>query len=426
MSTHRLTRSSDLSSDTIAAPTHSGDDDAQGSRTPPTPSSLPSILQLGLSSLFGSGLTFLLLLVLQWTGATNLDTASRGFHPTVLFSSPSPLPHPFTLPPKTFPSSLPCRAEVLRDELHYLTHSEHLELLRAAGLRPSVPQPSYLLVGMSGMVKGKERMRTALDTWLNDDVRSRAIFFSDMDDPALRMVTLPSLRDMWEFRFAQHRQLRGLRWLFNFTTPPALNASQQWETRDVDHLAPVSDPVALALRDEVLRGEVQWVVLVDDDTFVNIPALLSFLRENTAASSLPLFFGNVFDRVTGAKDLAYSAAGSGIIMSVQAARMIARVIWTPVCLDVYLNDDSIGVCAVKLNITNVHTALLQNGLEGMYWKQYELKPFKQTAITWHYINDTLAREIQAEIDRREAVLRRCITTGDIGTASSVVASARRF
>ena len=426
----------------------------------PAASFASSWLLHGLACVGAASLALLLLLSLQCAGVCDLSSSGRGVCAALLsassdssppppaalaassgssslltsvpLSSPASLPSsplslsPVSTPAGRFSSAFPlqCSWSVLRDELHYLTHSEHVELQRAVGLRPAVPEPRLLIIGMTGSVAGKERMRTALDTWLKGAVASRAVFFSDVDDSLLHMVTLPSMKGYAEFRHAQHRQLRGLRWLFNTTDPPPQpslspaaasdDSTPRQPPLDPDHEYVTADAIATSLRGEALRGELDWVLLCDDDTFINVPALLSLLRENTLDAQLPLMFGNVFDRVTGNKDLAFSAGGAGIIMSAVTARLLASALYTPLCPDVYLNDDSIGQCAVRLNVSNVHSALLMNGLEGMRWKTYDLTPHKHTAISWHYITDDLAQQLQQEIDRRQAVLRQCVTNSSSG------------
>ena len=432
MSTYRpLARSDDPSTYTAVSTGdgHSGDLHLHAS--PPTSeqprtTSLSWLLRGGLTcAAVAGGLAMLLLgvilhpLLAQHCSAIDLSGLSQTLcaalltpssspsspSPSSCSSSPSlllpPSPLPPSLDPPSLPSSLlplPCSYATLLD-LHYLTHSEHFELLRSAGLLPPLPPPTFLIIGMSGSVQGPSRMRIALDTWLQPPIRTRAIYFSDADDPAQRMVTLPSMKGYAEFRHAQHRQLRGMRWLFNVTEPS-----------DPDHEHPVQDPVAQALRGEVARGEVEWVLMADDDTFVNVPALRALLRDNRLSARLPVILGNVFDRVTGQRDLAYSVAGAGMVMSLQVARRIASAMYTPVCGDVYLNDDSIGQCAVRLNITNVHSALFQNGLDFSVWRQYELRPLKQASVTWHYITNETAWQIQGEIERREALLSECAHT----------------
>ena len=330
-------------------------------------------------------------------------------------SLPLALQPPLLSSPSPIAASFPCSATVLREQLHYLSRSEELELLRDAGYMPAIPLPRLLVVGMTGSQKGRERMRTALDTWVRD-IRDRAVFFSDVDDPDLRMVALPSLRERTGYRDAQHRQLRGLRWLLNLTTPHTLfNGSmvpevvEPYSIDDPDHNAQISDRVAMQLRDEAVRGDVDWVFFADDDTFVNVPALFSLLRDLQQHSRMvPFVMGNVFDRVTGRFDMTYCLGGAGFVMPLVAARMLAAALYTPVCPFMEFNDDTLGLCAMTLNVTAVHNALFQNGMDFSVWRGYfKLGPLKQESVTWHYATDDVARELQTEIDRRKSILSQC-------------------
>ena len=383
-----------------------------GSHSGRSSSRRSSWLHRWLSCLAVSGAAALLLLLLPslpsgWAGSwTSAGAALCGALLLPPFSPLSPRPSP-----SPSPSPLPCSAVTLRDELRYLTHSEHLELLRSAGQLPAVAEPSLVVVGMTGSAKGRQRMRTAMDTWMRHSISRRSIFFSDVDDAALRMVALPSMRDRVGYGDAQHRQLRGLRWLFNATTPTTrLNGSvytPPYTAPDVDHLAEVADEVATGLRRQVVEGAVEWVLFADDDTFVNVPALLSLLRENAHSRHLPIIIGNVFDRVTRTFDLSYCVGGAGFVMTSHAARAIARALYTDACPFVEFNDDSVGDCAMRLNITNVHSALFQNGMDFSTFRYLEMRPLKQASITWHYATDPVARQLQAEIDRRQAMLSNC-------------------
>ena len=325
----------------------------------------------------------------------------------------------FHLPPSSPPpppaTALPCSSAVLR-QLHYLSRSEEVELLRDAGSLPAVPAPRLLVVGMTGSQKGPERMRTALDTWVRN-ISHRTVFFSDIDDPDVRMVALPSLRAHTGYHDAQHRQLRGMRWLLNATTPRTLvNGSVQPISEpvpvdDPDHGALVDDRVAMQLREEVLRGEVEWVLFADDDTFVNVPALLSLLRELRHSRQLPFMTGNVFDIVTRGEALPYCVGGAGFVMTLPAARMVAERLYSVECPFVEFNDDTIGYCALQLNVSVVHNALFQNGMDFSVWRRiFDLGPLKQESITWHYASDEEARKMQAIIDRRKALLDTCNST----------------
>ena len=368
---------------------------------------------LGCGIVGGLALLLLQLFLAPWCSSLSSPSSTVGLLCLALF--PPHLPSPPPPPPSLLvllPSAslLPCSPALLRDDLHYLSSSEHVELLRSAGLLPPVPEPRLLVVGMSGSAKGRERMRTAMDTWLRN-LSSRAIFFSDVDEPDLRMVSLPSMRERTGYRDAQHRQLRGLRWLLQTTQPTTLlNGSvfaEPYEATDLDHQATVSDKVATRLQAEAVRGEVDWLLFADDDTFVNAPALLSLLREQWHSAHLPLIIGNVFDRVTRNFDSTYCVGGAGFVMSAPAARIIARALYTPACPFIEFNDDSIGDCATRMNVTAVHNALFQNGLDFQYFRYLEMKALKMTAITWHYAADGAARDLQWHIDHRQEALSKC-------------------
>lgn len=105
----------------------------------------------------------------------------------------------------------------------------------------------------------KERIVTQRASWMR--WAEHILIFADVDDPELGIITLSALANRAGFGEAQWRQLHGMRWLYQFR------------------------------RDLMSKS---WFVLVDDDTWVNVPSLLEYVT--AFPPRLPLSFSHIYLR----------------------------------------------------------------------------------------------------------------------------------
>jgi hypothetical protein len=95
-----------------------------------------------------------------------------------------------------------------------------------------------------------------------------------------------------------------------------------------------------------------WVFFLDDDTFVNLPLLLRLIRQ--IPSSLPLLVGHIWH----GPGTSWPSGGAGMLMTRAALQQLASVLFSTSCdSDSYLNDVTVGKCAVAANVTKVHSNL---------------------------------------------------------------------
>lgn len=150
-------------------------------------------------------------------------------------------------------------------------------------------------------------------SWLRDAPHVYA--FADVDGEYVR--TLPQLAGWSDREGAQHRQLRGMQWL--------LQRANATRTR--------------------------WYMLVDDDTWVNVPVLLRFItaaqRLHSQRALLGYRYGpnGVFN------------GGAGLLLSAPGFEAIAGALYDS-CPFIRANDDTITLCARSLGgFTFMHSSI---------------------------------------------------------------------
>jgi hypothetical protein len=108
---------------------------------------------------------------------------------------------------------------------------------------------------------------------------------------------------------------------------------------------------------EVLQN-FDWVMYVDDDTFVNVAALLSFL--DGIPAHLPLLASHMLFNVTNPPNLAFPVGGAGMLFTRPGLQQLGSVMFTPLCqVRQAVNDITIARCSKPANITRVHAAKFQ-------------------------------------------------------------------
>ncbi len=135
----------------------------------------------------------------------------------------------------------------------YLRETQLEIMLEKQGLSMNndVEMDDIVFIVMGSSIN-KQKTRNVRDTWLK--LATRWYVFSDEKDDELGTITLPELEGKPTKNDAQHRQLKGMQYLS---------------------------------RNESISAK--WFMFVDDDSWVNIPALKRFLRIYNY--ELPVSFG---------------------------------------------------------------------------------------------------------------------------------------
>lgn len=207
---------------------------------------------------------------------------------------------------------------------------------------------NILFIIMSSVDK-KERVEWQHQTWLAWVPPKNVVVLADAEIPGYSVTVLPSLPvDRYiqsrfpspsNYHAANLRHLKAVYWLGKATTG-ALN-------------------------------NIDWVFMVDDDTFVNVPLLLIYLQDMPAF--LPLLFGQIWHQAVEVGEVAWPSGGAGMLFSKKAFMRIAAVLFTPSCeMHAPVNDVIIAVCAPKANVTKIHSKrFLQERITATYQPHVE-------------------------------------------------------
>lgn len=143
----------------------------------------------------------------------------------------------------------------------------------------------------------------------------------------------------------------------------------------------------LVARPSEMMG-VKWIFLVDDDTFINVPFLVSFLRR--LPHSLPVLLGFMFNdpEWEPIKNISWPSGGAGMLMSRVAFERLAALLFTPECQVIRnYNDMTLGLCSSKARVAKVHSG-------KFYPEPSWMQPFRYTrdvfdagmVLTLHRVN----------------------------------------
>ena len=230
--------------------------------------------------------------------------------------------------------------------------SVHPCIRAVAGARPLDASTDLAVVVMAGSVR-LERARAAASTWASMLPREAVLFVGDVNDEASGMITLPSLAGRAGYHDAQHRTLRGLQHLV--ATPSRLR-------------------------------DARWVLLVDDDTYVNVPELLGLVAPFN--SDAPLLMGHFFygPEERGGDEISVVGGGGGMLLSRRAAERVAAALYTPACPYLPFNDVTISHCASTLGVAKVHSPLFDVLAEWQVdvGKYHSTLPLS-VMVTLHYV-----------------------------------------
>jgi hypothetical protein len=158
----------------------------------------------------------------------------------------------------------------------------------------------------------------------------RLILTADIFHRATGLITFPALSGKGTREDAQHRQLRTLEFL------------QRESARPDGH----------PLAHEAMAG-VEWVVMVDDDSWVNVPALVTLLSSLNASE--PQAMGWVWSGMWGRSHMFFSGGGV-IAMTRPAFERVAPALYDDGrCGFCMSNDVTLTYCLWRLGVPLVHS-----------------------------------------------------------------------
>lgn len=153
--------------------------------------------------------------------------------------------------------------------------------------------------------------------WLRD---ARHVWaFSDEYDLGMSVHTLPSIYGKSTWNDAQHRQLRGMQWLYGENE-----------------------------RDRGVLHGVEWLFLIDDDTWINMPVFSRFLPLLEKDTSMLCGYQAGNGMFNG---------GAGILLSRRAFDTITPKLYSDACPFSEANDNTITMCARRSNVTMMHSGM---------------------------------------------------------------------
>ena len=211
-----------------------------------------------------------------------------------------------------------------RSSRHAFTpNSEVLRLIRRYQSKQYYPVDAddVVFIVMASAAE-KQRVAGQRASWMR--WAKHIVILADEADAFLDILTLPSIRNKTGFAEAQYRQLHGMKWILQ-------------ERSD------------LAAR--------RWFFLVDDDTWVNVPALLSYMCQ--FPTNLPLSFSHVY--IMYNKQAVYNG-GAGMLFTKTAFDILGSSVLTDQCpltaVDPgFINNDNIlAACAFSAGVLKVSSS----------------------------------------------------------------------
>lgn len=131
----------------------------------------------------------------------------------------------------------------------------------------------------------------------------------------------------------------------------------------------------------------KWFFLADDDTWVNVPALLDLLSKYDFRC--PVTFGYVWSNMW-IEDLDYVSGGAGILMSQEAFMQLTPSFYTDDCPFFNYNDVTFGRCSWAKQVQIVHHRGFYFDPPDRSKDRHEvvwLPPIAE-AVTYHYVHPT--------------------------------------
>ena len=211
----------------------------------------------------------------------------------------------------------------------------------------------YLLMGASFHL---DRARALRATWARG--LSRTLLIGDAADGALGMVTLPELEGKEDYQDAQHLTLRGLAYAMSLP-------SQRRGVVGSSAAAGAASDAGVGTGGTDDSAPAPWIMMVDDDTFVNTRELEGLLQGWDVEA--PLIMGFSWSGPRWPRT--YLSGGAGMLATRSAALLLARHLYTSLCPLLQFNDVTLGACAWKLGIAVVHSPLFDPEGEQLLAKE---------------------------------------------------------
>ncbi|CAF3383824.1 unnamed protein product [Rotaria socialis] len=267
-----------------------------------------------------------------------------------------------------------------RSNRYYLNDFEYFRMIRSEfphtksasqlgyvnGIVPlvsTVLNPKDVLFIVMGSVKYAHKAKLLTETWLQWS-QGNFFIFADTSNASIPLITLPQLKNKPSREDAQHRQLLGSQWI-------------------------------ITNKSELIKN-IKWVVFADDDTWINIPALLSYLQ--FFDHRLLLSIGYIWDDmwVTG---WSYFSGGGGIVFSQVAFMSTMPAIYTKECPFQTWNDVTLMHCQKQKGVTKIHSDRFFYDKAHAIGGFHHLIPVSYVGkATFHYINDaTTARRMTCDV-----------------------------
>ncbi|CAG9463927.1 unnamed protein product [Pedinophyceae sp. YPF-701] len=213
---------------------------------------------------------------------------------------------------------------------------------------------NVLYLMLTGSVQQNETVPRHRESWARD---RNLVVFSDAEDSELGVITTPEIEGKPERAAADHRQIKGLQWL---------------------------------ARSGKLGG-VDWVVFIDDDTWVNPAAVddtLSCINPDVRVA-IGRVWGHVWSQTC------HFSGGAGMILSVTLAKELAVAAYGKRCPDklgrrgagagFFWNDLFISECVHALGGMVVHHAGMHAGA-AYGWGHDKIESLAvHSALTFHKV-----------------------------------------
>jgi hypothetical protein len=215
-----------------------------------------------------------------------------------------------------------------------------------------------------GSSKNIDRASALRATWAQN--ADCVLIYGDVQDDSVGMITLPELAGRETYDDAQHRSLRGLA-----------------------HALKNPDFVTFP-----------WVLLVDDDSWVNTRELSSFLHGWNPVA--PFLCGHIWNHPSGEKHT-WPSGGAGMLLTRAAANLLAESLYTPACPFLGFNDVTIGRCLWSLGIALTHSALFHPEAdhlnEGSSFRKFNDDGSIRSSLVIHRATPGRMVEFQQVVDR---------------------------
>ena len=229
---------------------------------------------------------------------------------------------------------------------------------------PEITAEDVVFLVMASMQE-KHRVACQRSSWMK--WAKHVLVFADANDSELDMMTLPEIENKTGFAEAQFRQLHGMKWV-------------QRERPD-------------------LMGK-KWFFLVDDDTWVNVPHLFTYLSSFPA--NLPLSFSHLY--VMYDRQAVYNG-GAGMLFAQKAFHTLASALLTEACplsqVDpAFVNNDNIlAACAYSTGVIKVTSSRFSTYEGDLRIQGDIIDTAWLDQITVHKIRDcSLARQLSCWTD----------------------------